>query len=164
MPRKTFPGPWINNFLNGFAHGKFQHLQTLPCFRITANEGILTSPTSLKLLQKFYQSSDLFSPEKWEERPLLGKLLATSDLRDVQIVGSIPFPAMHVQAFSNSPHISGHSCLRNQCRLLDNQGHKAADDITKQIRQPEAMEEIKISMHLFNFSILSWSFFCRKHV
>lgn len=88
-------------------------------------------PPAWNYFKNFIKAQDLFSPEKWEERPLLGKLLATSDLRDVQIVGSIPFPAMHVQAFSNFPHISGHSCLRNQCRLLDNQGHKAADDITK---------------------------------
>lgn len=39
----------------------------------------------------------MFSPEKWEERPLLGKFLATSDLKDVQIVGPTHFPAMHME-------------------------------------------------------------------
>lgn len=74
------------------------------------------------------------SPEKWEERPLLGKLLATSDLKDVQIVGPTCFTSMHMEAVSNSPHISGLSCLWN--RLVENQGHKVADDITKQICKP----------------------------
>lgn len=93
----------------------------------------------------------MFSPEKWEERPLLGKLLATSDLKDVQIVGLTPFLAMHMETFSISPHIGSLSYLWNQYRLVENQGHKVVDDITKQICQPESMEQIKISLHLFNF-------------
>lgn len=80
-------------FLKGFAHGKFQHLQTLSCLGITANAEILNLPIRLKFLLKFYLSSNLFSPEKWEERPLLGKLLATCDLKECSNCGSDSTPS-----------------------------------------------------------------------
>lgn len=40
---------------------------------------------------------------------------------------------MHMEAFSNAPNISGLSYLWNQYRLAENERHKVADDITKQI-------------------------------
>lgn len=89
----------------------------------------------------------MFSPEQWEERPLLGKLLATSVLKDVQTVGPTPFPALHMEAFSNSPHISGLSCLWNQYRLEEKQGPKVDDDITNSYANQNQWNKLK----LFNF-------------